>query len=160
MNGALPINTGHVGLKASAVSQVKELIREGLRLNAGLPQVQFPEGSRDDGCAPVTGLDIDRLMRRRAERNRIFGPDLFSDPTWDLLLALYSSHLWQRRVSIKAVTIVSGLPATTALRWLASLEERGLVRISDDPLDGRRRFAELSSMGLKAMNEYFRSPDQ
>lgn len=166
MNEVYRINSGHVGTARNAVSQaviepiLSALTRDASRLQAVLRQTQVPDASRDHERAPVSGQDIDRIIRRRALRNRIFGLDLFSDPAWDLLLALYSPHLWQRRESIGAVTITSGLSATTALRWLTKLEKLGLVRLTADQLDGRRRFAELSGEGVKAMNEYFGDQNQ
>lgn len=110
--------------------------------------------------APVSASDIDQLLRKRVQRNTQFGHELFCDPGWDILLALYSSHLWQRRESIGATTIAAGVSLTTGLRWLSKLEELGFVRLTDDQRDRRRRFAELSSAGIEAMDRYFGSANR
>lgn len=94
----------------------------------------------------------------QAARNRriaLFGEGLFSDPAWDILLELYASHLEQRRTSISSVYLTSSVPASTALRWIAKLEQDGLVCRSEDPLDARRSWIALTSDGVDRMRRFF-----
>lgn len=87
------------------------------------------------------------LLRARRLRDRMLPSDLFADPAWDMLLDLYVHSALGRQLSVTAVCGASHVPATTALRWIELLENEGLVRRSADPLDGRRRFIELSQVG-------------
>jgi DNA-binding MarR family transcriptional regulator len=102
--------------------------------------------------------DSAKLVRRaiaaRARRREVFGSDLFADPAWDILLELYAFHREQRRIGVSKVSMVAGIPLTTALRWLDRLQNDGLVEREDDPLDGRRSWVALSDKGFEAMNAY------
>ena len=82
---------------------------------------------------------------------------MFADPAWDILLELYASHLGQQRVSVSALCNCAAVPATTALRWISALQEKLLIDRRPDPLDGRRYFISLTSKGLTAMEDYFRT---
>jgi DNA-binding MarR family transcriptional regulator len=45
-----------------------------------------------------------------------------------------------KKISISSACLASSAPATTALRWLAALEQNGLVEKEQDSSDGRRQF--------------------
>lgn len=94
-------------------------------------------------------------VRARGERNAYFGSDLFSDPAWDILLELYLSELLQRPISVSKVAMATTVPSTTVIRWLAALEDKGLVIRQSDNLDGRRVWVSLSEAGSLAMRAYF-----
>lgn len=106
--------------------------------------------------ASVAGK-VRSIQRARINRSRLFDPDLFADPAWDILLDLYASSLEQRRVSVAGLGAASGVPATTSLRWVTVLEERELIVRRTDPLDGRRVFVMLTAKGSSIMREYFQT---
>lgn len=103
----------------------------------------------------VAARDVHAVIRARRERTQFFRADLFADPAWDILLELYLADLAQRRVSISSLCIGAAVPATTALRWINTLEKEGLLRRNNDPFDGRRVYASLSETGLNKMDAYF-----
>jgi DNA-binding MarR family transcriptional regulator len=105
----------------------------------------------------VLARKIRNIQRARTNRGHLLPHELFSDPAWDMLLELFVSSLTQRRVSVSGLSSASGVPATTALRWLNTLEEHDLVVRCADPLDARRVFVMLSSKGSRGMREYFNS---
>ena len=45
--------------------------------------------------------------------------------------------------------------ATTALRWIRTLTESGVLERTADPHDGRRIFVVLGATALAAMHRYF-----
>lgn len=96
------------------------------------------------------------VIATRARRREFFGPDLFADPAWDILLELYVLHCEQRRASISKLSIDAGIPATTALRWMEKLHKDGLIDRENDPFDGRRVWVELSAKGVEAMESFLR----
>lgn len=100
-------------------------------------------------------MDVRRARSIRSLRKRIFGDDLFSGPAWDILLHLFESHVFQRRDTVGNVCDGTEIPAATALRWMNRLQQADLIRLRDDPLDGRRRYVELSNAGVDAMTRYF-----
>lgn len=95
------------------------------------------------------------IQAARRRRDALFAPELFADPAWDMLLELYALHLEQKRVSVSSLCIAAYVPPTTALRWVAKLEEERLATRAEDPMDGRRTWIELSAVGIERMERYF-----
>ena len=91
----------------------------------------------------------------RAQRGRFFNPRLFADPAWDMLLELYAASLTERRMTVSRLAERSGVPLTTALRWIATLEEEELIDREADRFDRRRIFLCLTDKGRSAMSAYF-----
>ena len=56
---------------------------------------------------------------------------------------------------VTSACIGAAVPTTTALRWLALLEERGLIVREADPTDARRIFVRLSADAYARMVSYF-----
>jgi hypothetical protein len=97
-----------------------------------------------------------RTYRNRRARTAIFADDtLFGEPAWDLLLDLFIAAKERKRVPVTSACIGAAVPTTTALRWLAVLEERGLVLREADPSDARRVFVRLSAGAYAKMVSYF-----
>jgi DNA-binding MarR family transcriptional regulator len=68
---------------------------------------------------------------------------------------LYLAELSHQRVTITSLCAAAAVPPTTALRWIATLESKGLINRRADPFDGRRVFMSLSPEGLEGMRNYF-----
>jgi len=103
----------------------------------------------------IPGPLVRAIQAARRRRDALFAPELFADPAWDMLLELYALHLEQRRVSVSSLCIAAYVPPTTALRWVAKLEEEGLASRTEDATDGRRTWIELSEEGIERMQRYF-----
>ncbi len=99
-----------------------------------------------------------QLFARQA-RADFFHPDLTSDAPWDMLLHLTAARLSQREVCVASLVSASGTAATTAMRWLATLAERGLLMREPDKQDRRRIMVRLNDDALKAMTAYLRHVD-
>lgn len=95
------------------------------------------------------------ILRERRRRDSYFDSELFGEPAWDMLLELYVHQLDQSRISVTGLCTSSGVPATTALRWIGNLEQAGLIDRRNDPLDHRRVWLELTSDGIGALDRYF-----
>lgn len=93
--------------------------------------------------------DVERSVRKiltwRRKREACFGAELFADPAWDILLELYAVELGDRRITVSNLCGRAAVPATTALRWITTLEKRGMILRRNDPLDRRRVFMFLSA---------------
>lgn len=87
---------------------------------------------------------LKHYLKARRRRQILFPEGLFADPAWDILLDLYVVRLEGREISISSSCIASCVPATTALRWLKTLEERGLIFRRNDKFDKRRIYIRLS----------------
>lgn len=98
------------------------------------------------------------IYRARRGRANVFGgdADLFADPAWDLLLDLFVAHESNKSMSVSSACIAAAVPPTTALRWIALLEKRGLIERRADSNDSRRSFLDLSSYAYLRMQEWLR----
>lgn len=94
---------------------------------------------------------VRELIHLQRERSELFGRDLFLEPTWDLLLALYQAELEQRQLSTTSLVGCVDVPTSTALRWMAALEERGWVERTSDRLQASRSRIRLSTQASSAM---------
>ena len=105
---------------------------------------------------PQVSVDVVRqVIRARRLRTRFFEEDLFADPAWDMLLDLLQAEIAQLRVPVSSLCIAAAVPATTALRWLKTMTDKGIFLRRADPHDGRRVFVELAPEASLAMRRYF-----
>ena len=98
---------------------------------------------------------VRRIIRQRQLRARFFDGDFFADPAWDILLDLTAARAEDARVSVTSLCIASGVPPTTALRWIAQMVEAGLLERIEDEADRRRSFIALTEKAADAMARYF-----
>lgn len=98
---------------------------------------------------------VRRIIAARQARAKFFEIELFADPAWDMLLDLTAAHGEHAHGSVTSLCIASGVPATTALRWIRQLVESGVFERIEDSSDKRRAFIALSQSSLVAMGRYF-----
>ncbi len=98
---------------------------------------------------------VRRIIRQRQLRARFFDGDLFGDPAWDMLLDLTAARAEHARVSVTSLCIASGVPPTTALRWIGQMSEAGLLERIEDETDRRRAFITLTDKAADSMARYF-----
>lgn len=124
---------------------------------AGIPDPRVVGfGGARPVAAQAEGLAfVKAVMRSRQRRSSFLDGDLLFDPAWAMLLDLYCATLQGKRLSVTALTIGSGVPDTTALRYLRLLEERGHVARVPDDSDRRRSFVKLTSTTFAGMSAYF-----
>lgn len=101
-----------------------------------------------------------RIYKARRSVDRIFEMVGFAvSPAWDIMLDLYQARAKEQKISVSSASIGAACPPTTALRWLAVLEERGLIRRFPDEADGRRIIVELTESAVpkiaKALENYY-----
>lgn len=112
----------------------------------------FEVSANGSDVSPAT---VTWLIRSRRERARYINSELFCDPAWDMLLDLFRAELAQQRVSVSSLCVAACVPATTALRYLKTMVDRGMIVRRADQRDGRRIFVELSPDMSNALREYF-----
>jgi hypothetical protein len=111
----------------------------------------------------MTEDQIASILQIRRRRSEVFGEGLFSDPAWDILLELFAAQLRQRRLELTDLESIA--PTSTLARWVAVLQERGLVICELDALCPDRFWIALSgecaaemSAFLNAAPDFVRSP--
>ena len=125
-----------------------------LSTEPGVPQ-RSPAVATDAEVPPVSADTVRSVIRARRLRSRFFEEDLFADPAWDMLLDLLQAEIAQLRVPVSSLCIAAAVPATTALRWLKTMTDKGIFVRRADPHDGRRVFVELSRDASVAIRRYF-----
>ncbi|MGB5779025.1 MAG: winged helix DNA-binding protein [Allopontixanthobacter sediminis] len=98
---------------------------------------------------------VRRIIRQRQLRARFFDGELFADPAWDMLLDLTAARVEHTRVSVTSLCFASGVPPTTALRWIAQMKDAGLMERVEDETDKRRAFITLTDKAADAMARFF-----
>ncbi len=91
------------------------------------------------------------IIKARRNRQKYFEGDLFSDPSWDILLELTAAYVENRQESVTSVAIAASVPASTAIRKIRELSDRGLLKRWTDPTDARRIFVALTEDASKRM---------
>lgn len=93
---------------------------------------------------------VSRIIEARRVRESFFRPGLFSEPAWDILLALFLAELRQQRVAASDLARTIAISLTVALRWIDALEREGLVRRHPDRATG----VALSARGSTTMRSW------
>jgi DNA-binding MarR family transcriptional regulator len=121
----------------------------------GLKPAEITPFGNDSQVPEVSPTMLRTLIRARRLRSRYFAEELFADPAWDMLLDLTQAEIAQVRVPVSSLCIAAAVPATTALRWIKTLTENGMLLRRADPHDGRRVFVEMAPATSTAMRRYF-----
>ncbi len=106
--------------------------------------------------APISAPMVRRLIRLRRDRDRHFPGELFADPAWDMLLDLAAARMERTDVPVSSLCLAAAVPTTTALRWIRSLSEAGLLVRRTDAADARRAFIELSDQAFDGVAGWLR----
>jgi DNA-binding transcriptional ArsR family regulator len=121
------------------------------------PGAAVRPGPRKPDEPGIDAAFIRSIIRARRLRDQFFRGELFADPAWDMLLDLMAARLEKNRVAVSSLCIAAAVPATTALRWIKALTDRGIFVRQADPEDGRRVYIELSDEAARALAAYLRA---
>ncbi len=132
------------------LSEIKRIFQQ----LAGAPK---SSPSRTSGAVPALGrLDLARLLLwGRGLLESEVARDLFADPALNILLTLYVSRADGQDVSTSTACTASGVPTTTALRWINALARRGMIHKRSLPSDRRFTYLELSGGTSAALDRFF-----
>jgi hypothetical protein len=142
--------------RRNGVAVLQQLSEEAARIASVLASLSEDEGGGEDKAEPEAADAgfVRSIIRARRLRDQFFRGELFADPAFDMLLDLYAARLEGTRVAVSSLCIAAAVPATTALRWIRALTDRGLFVRSADPQDGRRVYIGLSDEAARAMARY------
>jgi DNA-binding transcriptional ArsR family regulator len=128
----------------STATRLWQLSAEASGMSGRLAGLAEEAAQAKTSSAPVTAADLRAILRRRASRARCFGPGLFTNPAWDMMLDLLAARLEGKDMPVSSLCAGSSAAPTTALRWIQRLEEHGLIARCPDPNDHRRVLVRLS----------------
>lgn len=100
------------------------------------------------------------ILTCRRRIDRFFDPQLFADPARDMLLDLFVAGEEGRLITVSSCCIGAAVPSTTALRWITTLADAGLIMELPDVRDRRRRLIRLSDHARNQMIRYLSSIDR
>ena len=123
----------------------RETVSDGLIGYRAQPVVPRPEPEA------IRAEDVRAIIRLRRQRDALFPVDLFADPAWDIMLDLMAARIERLKVAVSSLCIAAAVPPTTALRWIRTMTDLGILRRVADPTDGRRVFIELSDSAAKGV---------
>lgn len=89
-------------------------------------------------------------------RSKFLPSGLFGEPAWYILLDLYASEAEGRAISATSASLASGAPATTGLRVIRILEDKGLICKGKAGSDRRRCDVQLTLEGRSAIEKTLR----
>ncbi len=123
-------------MKSRLAALTQQLADEIAKLNGQIvADGEFPDELR---------LRLRREIKARRARERAFPTGLFADPAWDILLDLTLARLEHRQTSVSSLCIAASVPTTTALRWIKTLLEQGLIVRRPDRHDRRRHYIDAA----------------
>ena len=94
------------------------------------------------------------MLLERRDRNLVLSAELLGDPAWDMLLDLFVAGDNAKSVSVTSLCHASGVPPSTALRWIGLLVGVDLIERVNDPDDGRRVNVTLAIKGRASLCNY------
>ncbi|MEC3912325.1 ArsR family transcriptional regulator [Sphingobium sp. CR2-8] len=93
-----------------------------------------------------------RYLEARRVRAMLFGQNLFADPAWDILLALYQAELEGHALTLEQMSESLRLSLSVVVGQVGTMERRGLLNEHrTSPNSRRRRAIRLSPLALDAM---------
>ena len=104
--------------------------------------------------APTTEKLVElarKVSRMRSVRPSYFASELFSEPAWEMLLALLVADSAGYRMTITNVCDSCNAPDSTALRWLDKMKDSSLVRRRKNPTDARIVYIEIEPHAKTAL---------
>ena len=150
-----PFSNEEIAELKSRVDQIHELLAgHGEESpSAAARGVESVRGDAPTGAGLLDQLSLSIQIRRI--RRSHFGTAEISGPVWDMMLDLMLAGAHGRVLSASDLATGAGVPLSSGLRMIASLEQRGLVHRSIDERDRRRTIVRLSDSGTERMASYF-----
>ena len=124
--------------------------------------MMVPPGQQASGANDRQALTAKArlILSRRLARQQYFHRDIFGEPAWEILLALYVIEYSGARFTISKLAECINAPLSTVVRWVKTLEEQLLVCRVNHPTDRRIIFVRLLDKGRTALDDYVRAiPD-
>lgn len=150
-----PFSNQEIAELRSRVDQIQELLAS--RSEESPPAAARGAETARGAAPPDAGL-LDQLslsIQIRRIRRSHFGTAEMSGPVWDMMLDLMLAGAHSRVLSASDLATGAGVPLSSGLRMIASLERRGLVHRSIDERDRRRTIVRLTDSGTERMASYF-----
>jgi len=145
---------------AVRVERTAEDIRLQINLRLNLDEVAEVEAQqlreharRRPTRRQLTHLACQIYDARRA-RARVLNEELFGEPAWDMLLALYCLPARGELLTVTGLSYAADVPQSTGLRWQDKLRDEGLIERGPTDVDARKQMLRLTQRGRGLMEQY------
>lgn len=118
-----------------------------------LEEAQLSKNDVDRSGSSAIIAMAKQYLRLRIQRHAIM-PGIFADPAWDMLLEAYVAEAEGKRLQVSDMGLLSGVAATTSLRYLKALTEAGHLSRRDDLHDGRRVFVHITPSTFRLVHNW------
>lgn len=153
---------GEAGLRVADLSDGAARTMQALSVEAGRIAERLAILAATEAATPTSVRRIDavlvrRIIKLRRDRERFFPAEILADPAWDILLDLTAARLEDKAVPVSSLCIAAAVPTTTALRWIRSLTDAGMLHRRLDTSDARRSHVALTDTAADAMLAWLRA---
>lgn len=111
-------------------------------------------GTTQADAHTIARIVADRLYAERRQRDAMFPPDLFGEPAWDLLLAMFGAREKGQPMILCRAYRAAGVSDTTGRRLLDRMEEEGLITRRRAPRSRKMRIVELTESAVARLVDY------
>lgn len=125
--------------------------------NGRVAHAEEPVSVADEPSDATLVAHAQAVLAERRMRREYLPPELFHEPAWDMMLALFVARDDRQPMNIKALVSMSDAPVTTSQRWIEHLHKLKLIDRVIDPSDRRRMEVSLSHTGDLALRAYLRA---
>jgi len=124
------------------------------------------KSKREEGPAGKAVLDrrvsslpgLARVLVSQIQQRRCYWPRVpQGDPHWLMMLELFIAAEEQRLVSVSSLCMAAGVPSTTALRYVRTLEDKDIFERTIHPKDRRICHIRLSADARRQLERYLMS---
>jgi DNA-binding MarR family transcriptional regulator len=122
------------------LDEIADVDAERLRLRARRPP------TRKELCHLAYAIYTGRRLR-----DRIVDDELFGEPAWDILLALYCLPPRGQMLTVTGLSYAANINPVTGLRWQKMLIEHGLIERGPEGVDRRKMLVRLTNAGRELM---------
>lgn len=95
-----------------------------------------------------------KIYDARRTRDRMLKQQLFGEPAWDMLLALYCLPARGELLTVTSLSLASATAQTTGHRWQSVLMQEALIEQGPPGVDRRRQFLRLTPKGRELLERF------
>lgn len=133
----------------SVLAQAKEKVDtlDYLIASSEIPQTNDASSSSDN----ISNEELIRRAEKLLQWSRLkaemlnLGSGLFADSCWNMCLDVYICDLKDNKITVSSIAHSSGIPMTTAMRYINVMAEEGLLEKAPNPSDNRMIFISTSA---------------
>jgi hypothetical protein len=144
------------------VAEIKSVLKVAMQKIEALEQLVAVKENPDSHSISATELSTVELIDRAKKhlqwsraKGQMMDPGngLFSDGCWNMCLDIYICNLNEQPVTVSSIAHSSGIPMSTAMRYINVMTEQKLLQKNLNPADNRMVFISISADGMENITQ-------